>query len=234
MSGTTGKFRKISKKNYVMAGIISFLIFALGLTLGLVLEDQRYDWAQELSQRQEVNYQSLQMQYLFVDEFGDAGNCPVLLSTLQAAVEDLSYSLSRVVDYEKDSSITEEDYKLVARVYTLDNLRYWLLAEKAKESCDLDIVSVLYFYSDDCPSCPNQGTVLTYFKKLLGEEFLVFPIDLNLRDEEPMVDIMLSLFEVEKNPTLIIGDGKYEGVVKKTQMEEVICTDRGEAYPCLS
>ena len=225
-------FRSISKEKYILAGIISFLIFSLGLTLGLILEDQRYDWAEEISQNQELNYMSLQLQYLFLNTFEDEGNCAILLTTLQDTIDDLSGSLSKVIDYEKQNSLSEDNYNHIARRYTLDNLRYWLLANQAKESCNLDMVSIIYFYSDDCPSCPNQGTILTYFKKSLGDKLLVFPINLDQRKEEPMIEVMMSLYNVTKYPTIVIEGQKYEGVIKKNKLQKIICETIDDEEMC--
>ena len=59
-------WRTISTDKYIIAGIITALIFGLGLTLGLILEDARYGLVQQVNQDQEVRYQSLQLQYLFL------------------------------------------------------------------------------------------------------------------------------------------------------------------------
>jgi len=225
-------FRTISKDKYVIAGILTLLIFSLGLTLGIVLEEQRYNKADEINQEQQANYISLQLQYLMLSTFQSQENCPVLFTTLKTTIDDLSGSLSQIIDYEKDNSLNSDDYLLISRRYTLDNLRYWLLANEAKESCDLDIVTVLYFYSDDCPSCPNQGTILTYFKKLLGDSLLVFPINIDLHEDEPMVEVMMSLYNVTKYPTLIIADQKYEGVIKTEELQKVICIELENSEIC--
>lgn len=221
----TSNFRKISKDKYIIAGILTLLVFSLGLTLGIILEEQRYNRADEINQEQQANYISLQLQYLMLSTFESQENCPVLFTSLKTTIDDLSGSLSKIIDYEKETSINSDDYLLISRRYTLDNLRYWLLANEAKESCDLDIVTLLYFYSDECPSCPNQGTILTYFKKLLGDSLLVFPINIDLRNEEPMVEVMMSLYNVTKYPTLIIADEKYEGVIKTEELQEIICSE---------
>lgn len=227
-------FRKISKSKYIMAGVITLIIFSLGLSLGLLLEEQRYNKAEEISQEQETRYLSLQLQYLLLSTFeSQAGeNCVILFATLQDAIDDLSGSLAQIIDYEKENSINEDDYLLISRIYTLDNLRYWLLADKAKESCDLNVVSILYFYSDDCPSCPNQGTILTYYKKLLGEQLLVFPINLDLRDDEPMVEVMMSMYNITKYPSIVVEGEKYEGVIKKDEMGDIICSYLEDSEDC--
>ncbi len=217
------KFRKISKDKYVLAGVITFLIFSLGLTMGFIIEDHRYNLVEEINQEQEVNYLSLQMQYLYLDAFSDYDNCPMLSTTLKESVKDLSDSLSDVVSYEEENDISSQRKLNTLRRYTLDNLRYWLLAKESKEKCDLNIVPIIYFYSADCPSCPNQGTVLTYYKKVFEEKVLVFPINLDIQDDEPMIEIIRSQFEISKYPTLVIDNKKYEGVVGKEQLKEIIC-----------
>jgi hypothetical protein len=220
---TKSSFRKISTKKYVIAGVITFLIFSLGLTLGMVFEEQRYNWADDINQEQDVNYLSLQLQFLFLSAFENEHNCPVLLSTLQQSVDELSKSLSKILDFEKQNSLSQDDYTILERRYTLDNLRYWILADRAKESCDLDIVSILYFYSETCESCPGQGTILTYFKKVFGEQVLIFPINVDLKETEPMVKIATSMHDVQDLPTLIIEKEKYTGIVKKNDLQEIIC-----------
>jgi hypothetical protein len=186
--------------------------------------------------QQEVKYLSLQSQYLFLNAFSNYNNCPMLETTLRSTIQDLSTSLSEVVAFEENNGNNEYTLrqKVILRRYTLDNLRYWLLAKESKQKCNLDVVPILYFYTPDCPSCPNQGTILTYFKDLFGEKVLVFPINLELRTEEPLVEVMMSQFNIDEYPTLIVDNVKYEGVVKKEQLQEIICNSLHNSAPCLT
>lgn len=224
--------RPISKEKYIIAGVLTLLIFSLGLTLGIILENERYNLIQQANSEQEVSYLSLQLQHLYLDSFQDAQSCPILSATLKKAVVDLDETLSRVIAYEEEQDIPSERRELVQRRYILDNLRYWLLAQKSKRQCSLDIVPIIYFYTEDCPSCPNQGTVLSYFKNLFGERVLVFPINLALRDKEPMIDVAMALFHVDKYPTIVIDGKKYEGVVSQEQLQEIICSSLKNAPEC--
>ena len=101
-------WRKISTDKYIIAGIITFLIFSLGLTLGLILEDQRYNIVEEINQGQEVKSLSLQLQYLYLTTFSSYDNCPILSTTLKEAITDLSNSLSDVVSYEEQNKASTE------------------------------------------------------------------------------------------------------------------------------
>lgn len=230
----TEKKRTISTEKYFIAGVITFLIFSLGLTLGLVLKDYRNSEVMDINQQQEVNYLSLQLQYLYLTSFSNYNNCPILATTLKGTVTDLSDSLSKVIEYEENQKVDDAQKTIIQRRYVLDNLRYWLLAKESKQKCHLNIVPILYFYTQECESCPVQGTILTFFKKQFGEQVLVFPINLDLREAEPMVEIAISQFNISHFPTLIIDDKKYPGVVKKEQLQLIICDSLQNQSPhCL-
>lgn len=143
---------------------------------------------------------------------------------MEKSIKDLSESLEDFIQYKEEAKINKEDYEIVERRYILDNLRYWLLANKAKEECNLDVVSILYFYSGtNCLTCPNQGTILSYFKKLFGDNLLVFPIDMDYEDKEPMLEILRSQHKLIEYPTLIIDGRKYEGIMGNEELKKIIC-----------
>ena len=73
---------------------------------------------------------------------------------------------------------------------------------------------------------------MTYFKNLFGEKVLIFPINLDLRQQEPMVEIAMSQFNVTRYPTLVIDEQKYEGVMKKEELQGIICSSLDDAPQC--
>lgn len=227
-------FRVISKEKYIVAGVITLLIFSLGLTLGLIIDDHRYNLVEEVNMEQEVKYTSVQLQYLFLTTENHYNNCPVLSATLKETVRDLSDSLSEVISFEEESKTISTRQNIIMRRYILDNLRYYLLATQSKQRCDLDIVPILYFYSKNCTSCPDQGTILTYYKQIFGEKVLVFPINGDLRSDETMVRIMEGQYNVTTYPTIIIDQQKYEGVVSREKLGKIICSSlkQPEAEVC--
>ncbi len=225
-------WRTISTDKYIIAGIITGLIFFLGLTLGLIFEDARYGLVQQVNQDQDVRYQSLQLQYLFLTTYNNENSCPILATTLQETITDLSDSLSKVIAYEEENKGTESQQIAVQRKYLLDNLRYWLLAKESKQKCNMNVLPILYFYKKGCATCPQQGTILTYFKDLLEDKLLVFPINMNLADQEPMIKIIQAQFNVTEFPTMIVDGKKYEGIVDKQKMEEIICSSLKEIPQC--
>ncbi len=97
----------------------------------------------------------------------------------------------------------------------------------------MEMMTVLYFYSEDCQDCNNQGTVLSYYKALLESSFLVFPIDQAIVNEEPLVQILVSLYEVEDLPTMVINDEIFRGYIGKEELSELICADMPDLELCV-
>jgi thiol-disulfide isomerase/thioredoxin len=219
--------RKVSSSRIMVALIIAGLIFCLGITLGFVLDGQRLQWIQYQSQQQKSDYESLQWQYLFLTSVTDKEQtCAVLKVTLEKSITDLSRSLDKIQTYKKNSQINEKDYALIERSYAIDNLKYWLLATKAKKECGGDYVVVLYFFSEkNCPNCPEQGVLLTYYKQKYDEKLLVFPINLDLEQSETALGILKGVYNITVLPSITIEDKKYEGVVLKEHLGRIICSN---------
>ena len=227
--------RRISKEKYALAAVITLGIFLFGMILGFVIDNWRLDSMQRGSKEQEINYMSLQFQHLFLTSLiGDNASCPVLHTALDSAVRQLSRSLDEYQSYKQDTILNQRDYTVAGRRYLLDNLRYWFLAKRSQEACNIDLVNILYFYSfKDCPQCPDQGTILTYFKKLYGERVLVFPIDTDLEEHEALITILKSRYNVTQYPSLVISDHKYEGLLVKEALGDILCDEFIDKTLCL-
>jgi len=227
--------RKISKEKYLLAALLAFLIFSFGLSLGIILDNARAKWAEKVTKEQEINYASLQLQYLYINTLEESNqSCSVLRIALAEAVKELSKSLDKLSQYKDDAKLNKNEFTLIGRKYTLDNLRYWLFARRTKEKCDIDIVSILYFYSGKyCDSCPNQGTILTYFKKRFEERVLIFPIDVDLEEYEPMITILKESYNITQYPSIIVENEKYEGVIPKEELAKLICDSFKNKEICL-
>ena len=219
------KHRKISYSKYFFAALLAFLVFFLGLSLGVILTNERLMWLEVESRQQQVDYQSLQFQQLYLLTLENNSDiCLVLDKALENSLKDLSISLDRFVNYNSQGKIKKAEFELVGRKYMIDNLRYFLTVEKSKMICNLDIVTVLYFFSEkDCPSCPNQGVVLTYFKKLFEDRLLIFPINIDFSELEPSIDMVRTRYNVTSLPTLVIAENKYDGILSREELGNIIC-----------
>ncbi|MFH1592482.1 MAG: thioredoxin family protein [Candidatus Woesearchaeota archaeon] len=213
----------LKKSRYVFALVLTILIFSLGVLIGTALTNSRVSFTQDLTEQQRLEYDSLQLQYLYLTEFLADENCPAVMNTLDQNLKNLDTIRVKLENYlEKDD---ETKLRAVKREYILSELRYWFLSRSAKKICgENDVVSVLYFYSSEgCEQCANQGAVLTSLKETFKSNLLIFSID-SLFEEEPMVSVLKDSFGITETPTLVVNDELIKGFTKKEELKEKICS----------
>ncbi len=219
--------RNISSGRIFIALIITVLIFCLGISLGLLLDSQRIQWSETQAKEQRADYESLRWQYLFLTSAENKEEtCISLKVALDTSVNDLGASLDKIQNYRKQTQLNDKEYTIIERTYVIDNLKYWLLAKKTKEECGADYSIILYFFSDkSCSICPDQGTILTYYKQKYEEKLLVFPINLDLESQESSLKIVKDVYNITSFPTLIIENVKYEGLVDTNTLGQILFDD---------
>ena len=218
------KIRRVSTDKYVVAAIITIGIFLFGLLLGLYIESKRATYIETIGKEQNLNYNSLQLQYAFMDQLSKEENCDAVAKTFEDNIKELETTRERLEKFDEKSRLNKDDFNLLRRDYVLAQIRYWLLAKRTKDVCNREITTVLYFYSDnvECPDCGKQAFVLTYLKKLFKDKLLVFSFDSKQQDE-PMVNILRHTYNLTTFPTLIIEGEKFTSLMDKTESLNEIC-----------
>jgi hypothetical protein len=223
--------RPVSKARYVAAAVITAVIFLLGMFVGLTVEGKRVNMMQDVYVEQQINFASSQMQYNYLQSSGEL-NCPAVYTVFYNNIKDLDSARVRLENYRQNSKINTESFELLKREYTLEEVRYWMLAEQAQKTCKQDIVRVLYFYGTDeqCPACGKQGFVLDYLKKLFGDKILIFALDANLN--EPMINVLMRQFNVTSFPGVVVEtDMSSNGYVDKDTLLSVVCGNFNATLP---
>ncbi|MCD6590174.1 hypothetical protein J7K74_03245 [Candidatus Woesearchaeota archaeon] len=219
---------------YVFAGFVALIIFSLGLLLGILLDLSRARWAQEVLDEQQSNLVSLnlQNQLIMLLKNNKTENCESLQALLTNAVLDLNKALDKLLEYRENARIDPDKSRIIERQYLLANIRYWIIARQYKAECRPgDLVTILYFFNMDCKKCPDQGVILTYYKKLFGERLLVFPINTDLIKIEPSIKILESYYNIGAYPSIVIEDKTYVGIVDKDTLGRLICESFLEPQP---
>lgn len=218
------KIRTISTEKYIVAAIITIGIFLFGLLLGLVIEGKRVSYIESISKQQNLEYNSLQLQYAFMDQLSKEENCEAVLKTFESNIKSLESTRKRLEEFDDNSKINKDNFNSLKREYVLAQVRYWLLARKTKTLCKTEIATILYFYSNDeeCPNCGKQAFVLDYLKKLFKDKLLIFSFDAQQQDE-PMIPILKHTYNITKYPALVIEGNRFEGLMDKRMMLNEIC-----------
>lgn len=219
------KKREFSKNRVLLAGAITLLIFLIGIMFGMLLDNERYSRQNKQEEEQRLDYESLQLQYLYLSYIIDKNeSCRALSKALEKTTSELGSLLDKVLSIKDQNPIRNPDYETLYRSYLQSNFRYWLLAEKASQKCGFDSVIILYFFSEkECPICPEQGVILTYFKKKYEDKILIFPVNIDFSIDEPFINLIISSHNVNELPAIVIGDDIYTGVVSKQDLQKILC-----------
>lgn len=217
--------RELSKNKYLIAGIATFLLFGLGLALGVLLSGQRIDYSSEQIQQQQLELDSLQMQYQFINSLDFKNNCAAITKTFEVNVKSLINLGNKIEKYSSDVNFDADEFNSLKREYTLAQLRYWFLTKKAKEACGTDVVSVIYFYSNeaDCFSCSTQSRILTHLKGIFENKLLIFSFDGSF-ENEPMIPIMEESYNITSYPSLVIDDDVFQGLSTEQDLLKELCS----------
>lgn len=216
--------RKFRKERFIAIAFFTFVIFVLGVLIGSVIDNERVDALSYESKVIDIDYKSNQLQYQYFDTLDKSNkSCKILPKVIEISMDTLSDSLEKITNYKEDGILNDKEYNLLERKYLLDNLKYWMFTKQANTMCNKDTVTILYFYSDsDCKTCPNQGVILTYYKKILQNELLVFPINVDVKDES-MIELIKTSYNVTTLPHLVIDEKSNSGLVTKEKMHELLC-----------
>ncbi|MFH0890080.1 MAG: hypothetical protein V1836_02975 [Candidatus Aenigmatarchaeota archaeon] len=220
--------RGIKKDKYLAAAFITAAIFVLGFVLGTMMSERKILELEQLSRQQEADFSSLQFQFSYLESVPKNESCIVISRTLESNLKTLGPTLKKIEGYESSGDTSNPDYIVLKRKYTIANLRYWLLAEKSKEMCGSDSVSVLYFNNKDCSKCNDEGYILEQLKQNLGDSLLVFSIDSQL--EESMIDILRAQYKIYDFPSLVIDGITYGKFMTMNEILSAVCPNYNETF----
>ncbi len=215
--------RAIKRDKYAIALVISILTFSLGFLLGTVLDSYKYEYVAEIAKQQELEFNSLQLQYIYLESIQGTEKCPALYQTLENNLRTLEPTVNKMLDYEKSKGSNSSEYLYFKRQYFLANIKYWMLSEDIQKTCNSDTVTVLYFFNNNCDICfKSQGVILSNLKQLFEDKLLVFAIDSDFTDE-PMIGLLKNKYNITVYPTLVINNEKIEQFLSRDDLLMKIC-----------
>ncbi len=214
------KKKQLNSGTIISAVIISAILFISGIYVGYSINREKLSSIETTMKKITSDVQNFQLEFLFLDILGENATCPLLSGTL-SEINQESYDIgTRLSSYGKEGEIQDyNEYLSTKREYSRLLIGYWLLANKLKKSCRLEANTVVYFYSKECEKCDDQGFILTYFKKDLGEKLMVFTLDGEL--DEPSIQVLKRNYNITSYPHLIVNGESYSGFLSKSELENL-------------
>lgn len=213
---------------YVKTFFVSFIIFSLGIILGINIESFIVsDFAGQTNQV-ENSMQEMELEMLYFQSIKQNDSCSFLNEIVRRTNINLDKLSEELSQYSKEKMLfTRNDVDELKRRYTLLLIKNWLLQEKIKEQCGTNTISVLYFYdTKNCEDCLIQGKVLSLFKYSLKEKIMIFPIDINI--DSSMVKILIEKYNITVRPSLEVDEIVYKGILTKDELKTILCSKLDE------
>ena len=207
----------VSKKPYYKAILASLAIFMVGFLIGFTMLNQQLESLRADIDKNELNLRNLQLEFLFLDALEDEAYCPYMSTRLGTITKETVEIGNKLVNPE---GLSKEYFDILKRRYSLALIQTWIFSQEYNQNCDAQKVNVLYFYELYCDDCINQGYVLDYLVDK-GQDISVFSLDRDL--DEPIIQVMVENFKIEKAPTIIVNGKKYEGFKNKEELKFIFC-----------
>lgn len=199
--------RKISMSLYVVAFIVSVIIFLLGFYVGDIFYSSRIDdFSLDIRFLSDDLYAT---QMIMILDDNSTSFCPLYL-------EELEKVDKRVQKLGEELTVLEEvqgvsDAELKKRYFLLETQAY-LLSTELNKRCNKDVKIILYFYSgDNCESCKQQGFDLTKARETLAKDLSlkIYSFDSSLGSSS--VDSFIKKYHISKYPTIVLEERVYSG-----------------------
>jgi hypothetical protein len=213
--------REISRNKFIFVFVVTAFIFIIGILIGTFFTNKIAESAQ--SQQDDLKKQILSLE-LKNELLKQQNACNVPWSDIWKEKIALGSEMSRL-----ETRLGKEDTFVVNQkeYYSLVQLRTWLVLKELKERCNSDQILILFFYTnqkDDSKgnylTSEDQGYILNKVYEWGPERVGIFSFDINIDD--PALNTLKEMYNVEKAPTLIINDVPYEGFKDYGQLIEIL------------
>ena len=215
--------RTVSGKKYLIAFILTVVIFTGGIFIGILFEDLRLRDSQNDILSEKVVLQSLQLQQKYIDS--GAADCATMNKILETNIDDLNKKMKEVIEYEKNSFVNTDEFNLQLQDYFLTEIQFLILSEEIDKKCSKDNVKVIYFYDEN--AFDTQGSILDYLRKVFGSKVLVFSLNSDF-SQEPMINILLSSYNITEFPSVVVEDTVFQGHSSVEVLLYQVCTEFSE------
>ncbi|MEX0919453.1 MAG: thioredoxin family protein [Parcubacteria group bacterium] len=206
----------VDSKKYLIAFLITALIFSTALFLSSFLSDSKLASVREIENRVALDILSSETQFALLEETSCRDIGPGFLSKeLGTLGERLAYA-------ENQTGFNSSDLDYLRRSYFLLEIKDYLLMKRLTEKCGTETAFILYFYSseNDCPDCEKMGYVLTALRDKYPD-LRVYSFDYNFDLEA--IKTLVSIYKVEPNlPALIINNEPYYGFRTVAELEDEV------------
>jgi hypothetical protein len=207
--------RSISYRTYFVAFILSSFLFGVGILAGVYLaQSVNVDLQHELSG---LSSQTSELEVLLLFNPETTPNsCELYRSSFEEFNKETTEFGVKIDALEQNRGIDDPTVRTLKREYNLKQVRDYLLVQKINTQCQSEIPTLLYFYSNNCSKCQQQGKIGPDLKKA-HPELMIYALDASLN--MPAIKILKQTHDVTEYPTLVLNNQTLKGIQSLNDIE---------------
>ncbi len=218
---------EVEKKLFVLAGVITVVLFILIYSLNIFIASGRENVLSEKMDLIIDQYEEMQTLSLMASSFGNDSTCLALQGSL-AEMDKTLWDLGAKIDNYRET--TEEYFKdpFYIEQKTKFNRRevlYYLLLKDTKKRCGLESPTILFFYkkAEECGHCDAMSFVLTDIR-LDAKDISLFSFDSDLGISS--VATLEKYYNITSYPCVVIEEHTYCGLYNKNELINTVCEEK--------
>ena len=211
---------KKHKNIFLTSLLLTILIFIAGILLNYGMDFVRINVISDVMISHELSTESYVMEQEFINMFGGA-RCDVMNKRIASLKEEIRQVGADLGSYSRFSFFKKKDFDYLKRKYFLLELEFLNHIQKLNTECGQSFVPILFFYEIDQDDSERQGFILQEVSKNFQDSVVVITLDKDYEDE-PLVGLLASRYNVTKAPAIIINDFKKEGMIYDKELSNII------------
>lgn len=201
------KKRKISKNKYLLAFFISASVFVIGILVGAVITNSKFNTLNLAQQDIRAQILALETQY----SIAEANPCSFVdFSDLSKELYTMGDSLTLL---EGQLGKTNKNVLELVKYYSILEIRHFLFLKSVNEKCSKNYRLVLFFYSNNedlCGVCDQQGYILSFVRKKYPN-LNIHVYSFNADIDNPAISTLKHYYNISEVPSLVINEKTYPG-----------------------
>jgi hypothetical protein len=213
---------KSKKHVFWEALLITLVVFALGLLLGIAFENTRLNEINDYYSMSEVALLDIFVLNGLIDS--EQVNCEYIInSNLEFA--DRIYGEAKLLEKYEDSGKITNSFRALHRKYDLLRTSLWVNSVKTSEKCkDFNYIIYLYDYQSEDLGVKALNSVwskiLGDLKKEMGGDVLLIPIAVD--SDLASLNSLIKENKIEKFPVVIVNDIVLEDINSVEEIKKLL------------
>ncbi len=213
------------KRVYVQAGVLSLLVFFIGIMAGIWIDNQRLGGIRDALSEADINSYDARLLNSYLQRFGEH-YCNIALEQNLAYNEKI-YGEGKKIEDKINANIFTPEVEQEWRRYTLLQTQFWLNSIELKEKCGFDYHTVVHLFRlKDTPLEEDrnnnvQASILLDIKEKCGSKIMLIPITADT--DLVVVDAIAKQFSITEYPAVVINESfVFQGVTGKDKLNSLL------------